>query len=541
MSGPGRLTMLWMALFCGLTLLSSGPAVAESGGSNGESADATVTAQRMGDHGDKTRFVLEFSRETDFSILTLTDPERIILDFPATDWRATSGGPGVGLIRRTEVGLSADGKRRVLLTLAEPVAITDAFFIPERDGAPVRFVLDIVPDSQEASASASAASDEAVSAGNGTEHESSGSAASSTASNSQTVQASLPADVPDFPPPRRRPATGSSSSDGSGDQVAMFDSASGVNGPSASESASRSAAAETSVPVDAVPLPPSRPNAVSGTDNGNVSNSNRTETASLDSAGWEPVSVAGVPFDVPMPPTRPDRPAVRTVVIDPGHGGIDPGAIGASGAVEKTIVLQAARMIRDSLQARGGYRVVLTRDGDETLRLRDRVRIAREADGDLFLSIHADSMENERVRGASVYTLSEVASDREAEMLAARENRADALAGVVLDPNDDMVASILIDLAQRDTKNQSRLVADHLVSGLGNVSRMLSNSHRQAGFAVLTAPDVPSVLIELGYLSNETDERLLRDPDHLRTMASAIAGAIDDYFRTPNLVGLARR
>ena len=198
-------------------------------------------------------------------------------------------------------------------------------------------------------------------------------------------------------------------------------------------------------------------------------------------------------------------------------------------------------MIREALQARGGYRVVLTRDGDETLRLRDRVRIAREADGDLVLSIHADSMENERVRVASVYTLSEVASDREAEMLAARENRADALAGVVLDPNDDMVASILIDLAQRDTKNQSRLVADHLVSGLSGVSRMLSNSHRQAGFAVLTAPDVPSALIELGYLSNETDERLLSDADHLRTLAGAIAGAVDDYFRAPNLVGLAQR
>lgn len=525
MCGLGRRLRLWMTVFFGLAMLSSGPASAESDGESGGEAEAVVSAQRMGDHGDKTRFVLEFSRETDFSILTLSDPERIILDFPATDWRATAGGPGVGFIRRTEVGTSSDGKRRVFLTLSEPVAVADVFFIPARDGNPVRFVLDLVPavDPHQENAGQENAGRENAGRDNGEAPDAPMSTPESnpesSARDGRSQRAGLPNGVPEFPRPRQRPVN----PDGSGDRVAMLETVSAEGGSGQRRRlAAVSPVARGTPALDAVPQPPSRP-----------SNNSAATSGAVD--------VAGVPFDVPIPPIRPDRPAVRTVVIDPGHGGIDPGAIGASGTQEKAIVLQAARLLRDALQDRGGYRVVLTRDGDDTLRLRDRVRIARQADGDLFLSIHADSMENERVRGASVYTLSEVASDREAEMLAARENRADALAGVVLDPNDDMVASILIDLAQRDTKNQSRMVADHLVSRIGAVSHMLSNSHRQAGFAVLTAPDVPSALIELGYLSNETDEQLLNDSEHLQTVTSTIAEAVDSYFATPNLVGLARR
>lgn len=542
MGRPGLLITLLVAVLSGLAALPPVSALGQSANATGSGAAAVVTAQRMGDHGDRTRFVLEMSRERAFSILTLSDPDRIILDFPATDWRAASEGPGIGLVGRFEVGRSPDGARRVLLTMTEPVAISDAFFIPARDEGPARFVLDLVEKPAETGAWTADGGE-----ADGTRHGSSpaADAASETASSPRTPPRAPP-DIPEFPIPDRRPDVDGAGADGatdgnrSGGTVAVFESSDGsaTTAPrrriAAVAPVSRQVAADMP-DLGGLPLPPIRPAVMSTADGGGPEGEGR----SVRQSG--PVAVDGVPFDVPMPPIRPNRPAVRTVVIDAGHGGIDPGAVGVSGTMEKTIVLRAARMLREALLDRGGYRVVLTRDSDETLRLRDRVRIARQADGDLFLSLHADSMENQNVRGASVYTLSEVASDREAEMLAARENRADALAGVVLDPTDDMVASILIDLAQRDTKNQSRLIADHLVTALGGVTRMLSNSHRQAGFAVLTAPDVPSALVELGYLSNVEDERQLSDTAHLEAMIETIAGAVDDYFRAPNLAGLARR
>jgi len=232
---------------------------------------------------------------------------------------------------------------------------------------------------------------------------------------------------------------------------------------------------------------------------------------------------------VPVVPRRP--PDRRVVVLDPGHGGIDPGATGVTGVHEKQITLDMAHRVADLLNRRGGYRVVLTRERDTFLRLRDRVRLAREAGGDLFLSLHADSNPDPRVRGASVYTLSDTASDREAALLAARENRADALAGGELHPEDDVMASILIDLAQRRTRNDSTRLARLLVDALGDRTRLINNTHRHAGFVVLKAPDVPSVLVELGYLSNDADARALLRDDHLDALARAIADAVEGYFQ----------
>ncbi|MGP1396949.1 MAG: N-acetylmuramoyl-L-alanine amidase [Inquilinaceae bacterium] len=259
----------------------------------------------------------------------------------------------------------------------------------------------------------------------------------------------------------------------------------------------------------------------------------QVETLAQDSTAAPATAfVAAVPagLSVPLPGRRPSPPVVRVVAIDPGHGGIDPGAIGPSGTQEKDITLAVARKLRATLEARGRYRVVLTRDSDVYLRLRDRVALARAAGADLFISIHADSIDDPQVRGASVYTLSDVASDEEAALLAARENRADALAGVALDPEDDIMASILIDLAQRASQNESRIVAQLVVDNLAVRTPLVRNTHRQAGFAVLKAPDVPSVLVELGYLSNHVDERTLLSSGHREAMAAAIARAIDQYF-----------
>jgi len=240
---------------------------------------------------------------------------------------------------------------------------------------------------------------------------------------------------------------------------------------------------------------------------------------------------AMVPFpELPIPRMKPEPLPIRVIAIDAGHGGIDPGAISVNGVYEKNITLRYARALRDALQATGRYRVFMTRDSDIYLKLRERVALARQAEADLFISIHADSVGNPGIRGASVYTLSETASDKEAELLAARENRADALAGVQLDPEDDVTASILIDLAQRLSQNEGKAFAQRLVASLENETTMLRNAHRQADFAVLKAPDVPSVLIELGYLSNASDEHRLRSSDHQARIVGGIVRAIDDYF-----------
>ncbi|MBI3503935.1 MAG: N-acetylmuramoyl-L-alanine amidase [Proteobacteria bacterium] len=233
-----------------------------------------------------------------------------------------------------------------------------------------------------------------------------------------------------------------------------------------------------------------------------------------------------------MPPNA--RQAVRpTVVLDAGHGGVDPGTIGVTGTHEKDITLAMVREVRRQLEQGGRYRVQLTRDDDVFIRLRDRIAIARQHSADLFISIHADSMGSgpSSTRGASVYTLSENASDAEAAGLAARENRADIIAGVDLTRENRDVTSILIDLAQRETMNHSIVFARQLVTDMGREALLLPQSpHRFAGFAVLRAPDVPSVLIELGYLSNREDEQLLNRPVHRTKMAGGIVRAIDAYF-----------
>jgi N-acetylmuramoyl-L-alanine amidase len=232
----------------------------------------------------------------------------------------------------------------------------------------------------------------------------------------------------------------------------------------------------------------------------------------------------------PPPPRPGSSPVQRVIVIDPGHGGDDPGAIGVSGTYEKNITLAAARDVRNELQRLGGYRVVLTRERDKFIRLRDRVAFGRDAGADLFVSLHADTMPNRQVRGASVYTLSETASDAEAAALAVQENKADLIAGVDLTQETSEVANILIDLAQRETMNRSAQFAALLVDELRRETRLLRNTHRFAGFAVLKAPDVPSVLVELGFLSNRGDEKMLRTKAYRQKLAAAIARGIDRYL-----------
>ena len=220
----------------------------------------------------------------------------------------------------------------------------------------------------------------------------------------------------------------------------------------------------------------------------------------------------------------------KIIVLDPGHGGKDPGAIGYSGVYEKNITLAMAKELKTILDKEGEYKVYLTRSTDIFIPLRERVKIARKYKADLFLSIHADSALNRSAKGLSVYTLSEKASDREAEALAERENKADVIAGLDLVEHSKEVSDILISLAQRETLNSSSEFAGLMVQEMKRSVRLVDNTHRFAGFAVLKAPDVPSVLLELGYLSNRTEERQLKQSSYRKKLAISTSKAIKKYF-----------
>ena len=219
----------------------------------------------------------------------------------------------------------------------------------------------------------------------------------------------------------------------------------------------------------------------------------------------------------------------KIIVLDPGHGGKDPGAIGYSGVYEKNITLAMAKELKVILE-KEGYKVHLTRSTDIFIPLRDRVKIARKYNADLFMSIHADSAVNRSAKGLSVYTLSETASDKEAAALAARENKADVVAGLNLLEHSKVVSDILINLAQRETMNRSSEFASFMVQEMRKSVKLRDNTHRFAGFAVLKAPDVPSVLLEMGYLSNRTEERLLKQKDYRRKLAVSTSKAVEKYF-----------
>lgn len=359
---------------------------------------------RVGVHKGMTRLVIDMTEKVDFSIFTLPNPPRVVIDLPEISWQAPSQAQlrAGGVIAGLRFGRFRPGNARVVLDLKRPAKVSAAYFLPAADAQGQRYVLDLVEVTQEA------------------------------------FMAAL--------------------------------------------------------------VPPKQP----------------------------PTPEAGGP---PIPHLKPKRgpndPFV--IVIDPGHGGVDPGTIGIGGTYEKTVALGFAKQLASELQRRPGYKVVLTRDDDTFLSLRQRVAVARQVHGDLFISIHADSIRNARVRGGGVYTLSEKASDKEAEELAAKENRADVIAGVNLSAHDDEVAWILIDLTQRETMNYAARFANVLVTELGQHVAMRNTPHRFAGFRVLKAPDIPSVLVELGYLSNPADERMLLSTAHRRDIAKAIAQAVDRY------------
>ncbi len=229
--------------------------------------------------------------------------------------------------------------------------------------------------------------------------------------------------------------------------------------------------------------------------------------------------------------TQPKKARDVIVAIDAGHGGEDPGAIGAKGTREKQVTLQIARKLAGLVKKERGMRPVLIRDGDYYLRLRKRISLARKQKADLFVSIHADAFRDRRVRGSSVYTLSHRgASSEAAKWLADKENSADLVGGIDLSENDNLLATVLLDMTQNATLEHSNVAATKVLANLRKLGAVHKNSVQKAGFVVLKSPDIPSMLVETAYISNPEEEKRLRNGDHQTKLAKAILSGIKAYF-----------
>lgn len=467
-----------------------------------------VSGIRFGVNEGITRIVIDVDGPARFSTRILQSPPRLVVDLEDVRWRLRERPQDrlTGLAAGVSYGRLDADRSRVLVDVDRPFRIVrQDRLLPSGDARHHRILVDIeaLPAAPAPPATARAPSPRSEVASNATP------TARPQAAQPRAAQPRA-AGPPIAGPPMPRPAR---LAERSTDAPA----AGGARGPSPTAS------------VADLPLP--------GLDNHHVADRAEANAngaaATRPAAGSAPsdgdasggtVSVVAVPAVRPPPQRRP------VIAIDAGHGGVDPGTVGINGVLEKDVTLDMARRLKVLIERTGRYKVVLTRDDDVLISLRDRIERARHADAALFISVHADSIGDSGFRGASVYTLSDQASDAEAARLATKENRADIIAGTDLSAHDEVVAGILIDLAQRVTNNKSIEFADVLAGELADVTALVRNTRRFAGFVVLKSPDVPSVLLELGYLSNPTDAANLALPEYRDRLARSTVRAIDRYF-----------
>lgn len=460
---------------------------------------AVVTGAAVDRGGSVTRIALDLSDQVAFNVFALADPHRIVIDLSDVSWQArTADLRGSGSCSTLRHGELRPGTWRIVVECQAATTIRKALLQKPGGGSGYRLLVELAPGPRKGvlgyMSTEPRRTEQAV-----------------------TVQArrSAPAAVEAAAP---RALIGDT-------QVAsLAPTLSQMNRvlPEAPAGRWQPMSPGASAPAAVRPLPAPPATATPQPDR---------QPAPAATAPAPPAEVGATALALPPPLKRPGSPrAERVVVLDAGHGGPDPGAIGVSGIYEKDITLAAVREIKRALEETRRYKVLLTRNDDRFIRLRDRVDFARRANADLFVSVHADSVSGRDVRGASVYTLSNRASDWEAAALAEKENKADLIAGLDLSGESSEVTNILIDLAQRETMNQSAGLAGHVVEHLADATGVLPNPHRFAGFAVLKAPDIPSVLIELGFLSNRSDERALQRSDNRKRVAAAVAKAIDAYL-----------
>ncbi|KAF0139604.1 MAG: N-acetylmuramoyl-L-alanine amidase [Rhodospirillaceae bacterium] len=432
-----------------------------------------AVAVRMGDHGNHTRFVVDVSANLSFAVSSLIDPHRVVVDLPEATWKTLPvSGVGTGVVYAYRYDRAA---AQIVLDLAKPAAVISAFMLPPGQGQGWRLVVDLAETTSEAFLNSQGLRQ-------GSALDSAVARPLSGPGQSVTDSSSLPS--PPSPHHQSPPPAAVS--------LAKSETAPGhASGPATPQPKKR-ASPETAT------TPPQR------------------AVASLHATG----------------PRKEPREAQRPmIVLDPGHGGADPGATGTSGIFEKHITFAIAIDLREKFLATGRYRIALTREDDIFIPLRERVASARTHKADLFISLHADAIASPEIRGLSVYTLSKEASDQEAAALAERENKADLIGGLDLSHESRDVTNILIDLVQRETMNHSARLASAFIRELRREVQLLPKTHRFAGFAVLKAPDVPAVLLEMGYLSNPEEEQLLRQPTYRAKLGSALVRAVDHYFK----------
>ena len=467
-------------------------------------ARPVVTGVRAASHDGITRFVLDLSDPVAFTV-SAGEANQVVVDFPDLDWQSDyrSLRGAVGLLKDFRYGAHTPGTGRLVLETGGAAVVQKAFLIPPANGTGYRFVVDLVPAGTVAGSSVTA----------------------------PPAQSSVVLAVPPPPPPRPQLALVSPNYNPNPNPII---SSKPVPAHTPSPSPSPSPAQAPSEGVLTHPGPPVASGPVPA------------PLLAAPVAVSMPSSPAAAAHAQPAPPPSMDDPASLPmgkaerkqshagkpiVVIDPGHGGVDPGATSLTGAYEKNIVLAMAREVKAQLDKDNKVKCLLTRDRDVFIPLRERVAIGRAANADLFMSLHADTVADPEIRGLSVYTLSQNSSDAEAQALADKENKADIVAGIDLSNESPEVTNILIDLVQRESMNLSAVVANHIILEVQRETRqLLQNTHRFAGFAVLKAPDVPSVLVETGYLSNQMDEQMLRRPEYRAKLATALARAIEQYF-----------
>jgi N-acetylmuramoyl-L-alanine amidase len=473
---------------------------------------------RLGAHAQGvTRFVLDISGAMEFRVRLQADPYRVVIENDGFGWetepvvrKAVGAISGLRYVEETTGG-------RLVLDLRQPAEVRSAFVLSPREGQGWRFVMDLKDTSRQAFLAAAGVSARQ--------------AAAAPPPPVRPVAAPAPA------PPAPAPVAEAPAPPPPSNRVVVMSPVAETPPPAPAPVVAAPAPAPAPAPVPLpppvrggqmisapMPPPPERPPLPGAIPMG-PPNPAQTEAP--------PVTNVAAPAPAPEPEAKPARrrgDGRPTIVIDPGHGGVDPGAIGVSGTYEKIITLAMARDLKDHLERTGRYHVRLTRDRDVFIRLRDRISLARQYHADLFVSLHADVVKDPQIRGLSVYTLSQTASDGEAQALADKENKADLIAGIDLSHESADVANILIDLAQRETMNRSAVFASEIVEELGRETSLLGNTHRFAGFAVLKAPDVPAVLVEMGYLSNDVEERSLRQPEYRNKLSRAVTRAIDRFF-----------
>jgi N-acetylmuramoyl-L-alanine amidase len=471
-----RLRTLGWAVICLLSLMPLGAQDIAA-----EPETVSAVAVRISAEPSRTRFVADLTRSVAFKVYILPSPYRVIVDLPEVDFRlpADSGSTATGLLAGYRFGSLELGRSRIVMDATQPVLIERSFILHPRDGEPARLVVDLVATDEETFTRLHRAEQLSL---------------DQTATAGQDVPTELPP-ISFGPPPvlGAAPVAGKTplTADPEPGKLAALGGTSGAGSvprPRPKPGAERVLAHSSPAPTQA---------------------DEQTVEQAVEQVSSRPV-----------------------VVIDPGHGGIDPGAVGRAGTAEKEVVLAFSDALKDALEAAGHYEVHLTRSTDVFLSLRDRVEFARQHDADLFIAIHADSLSRGTARGATVYTVADKASDAEAEALANKENRSDIIAGVNLVAESEQITGILIDLAQREAKNHATIFAKHLVNQLEPVAKLNRRPVRSAGFRVLMAPDVPSVLFELGYISNRSDETLLVSPEWRSKVAGAMAAAVERYFAT---------